>query len=116
MKSYLRTVRISPKKANLVADMVRNKDAVKAMDYLAFLPKKAARPLRQAIGSAVANATNNFKQDKDKLYIKSIIIGHGATYHRFRPVSRGRAHPIRKKTTHISIELGLRAPESKPLK
>ena len=105
MKAHLRSIRISPKKVNLVAGLVRRKSVLSALDYLQFLPKGAARPLRQVILSALSNAVNNFKQDKKKLVIKSITVSSGATLHRFRPVSRGRAHPIRKRSSHISVEL-----------
>lgn len=107
MKSHSSTVRISAKKVNLVAALVRRKSVNEALSFLSYLPKKAATPLRKAINSAASNAVHNFKQDKDKLVVKSIFVNEGPTLHRFRPVSRGRSHPIRKRTTHISVELGV---------
>lgn len=105
MKAILSTTRISPQKANLVAALVRNKKAQEAVNILRFTPKKAAPILRKLIQSAIANAENNFKQNKEDLQIKSIVVTQGPMYKRRNPVSRGRAHPILKKTSHIRIEL-----------
>lgn len=105
MKAVLSTIRISPEKANLVAALVRNKKALEAVDILRFTPKKAAPVLKKLIQSAIANAENNFKQNKEDLQIKSIVVTQGQMYKRRNPVSRGRAHPILKKTSHIKIEL-----------
>ena len=105
MKAILRRIRISSKKANLVAALVRNKKALEAVDILKFTPKKAARPLRKLIESALANAENNLKQNKDELYIKEIIVTEGPTYKRGVPISKGRTHPILKRTSHITVKL-----------
>lgn len=105
MKAILRQVRISPKKANLVAELVRRKPATEAVDILKFTPKKAAPILKKLIESAIANAENNLKQKKENLYIKEIIVNEGPTYKRRIPVSRGRAHPLLKRTSHIIVEL-----------
>lgn len=113
MKASLKSVRISPKKVNLVADMVRGKGAAWAIDFLSFTPKRSAKPLMETIKSAVANAQQNFKQQKKDLYIKSIVINEGPTIKRFRPVSRGRSHPLRKRTTRIHVEVAVRAPTEK---
>lgn len=105
MKAILRQVRISPKKVNLVAALVRKKGATEAMEMLKFVPKKSAPVLRKLIGSAVANAQENFKQDKASLVIKEIIVTEGTTYKRRMPVSRGRSYPILKRTSHISVKV-----------
>ncbi len=105
MKAILRQVRISPKKINLVASLVRRKGAKEAMEMLKFVPKKGAPILRKLIGSAVANAAANFKQDKESLVIKEIIVTEGTTYKRRMPVSRGRSYPILKRTSHISVKV-----------
>lgn len=105
MKAILSTTRISPQKANLVAALVRNKKAIEAVNILRFTPKKAALILRKLIQSAIANAENNFKQNKEDLRIKSIVVTQGPMYKRRNPVSRGRAHPILKKTSHVRVEL-----------
>ncbi len=115
MKSIISNIRISPKKLNLVAEMVRRKSVVEADSMLRFITKKAAEIVRKALASAVANAENNFKQDKETLYIDEIIVGKGPTLKRFNPVSRGRAHPILKRMSVITTKLGVKGeePESK---
>lgn len=115
MKSIISNIRISPKKLNLVAEMVRRKSVVEADSILRFTTKKAAEIVRKALASAVANAENNFKQDKETLYIDEIIVGKGPTLKRFNPVSRGRAHPILKRMSIITTKLGVKGeePESK---
>lgn len=112
MKAIRRSLRISPKKVNLVADLVRGKPAQQAIDFLNFTPKKSAKPLMEAIKSAVANAEQNFKQNRKDLYISKIIVNEGARLKRFRQVSRGRAHPILKKTSHITVEVAVRVKEA----
>lgn len=105
MKSVTSNIRISPKKLNLVAEMVRRKSVNQADSLLRFTTKKAAEIVRKALASAVANAENNFKQDKENLFIEEIIVGKGPTLKRFNPVSRGRAHPILKRMAMITIKV-----------
>lgn len=109
MKAIRRNIRISPKKVNLVADLVRMKSAQYALDFLSFVPKKSAKPLFETIRSAVANAEQNFKQQRKDLYIKQIVVNSGSTLKRSRPVSRGRTHPIMKRTAQIMVELGVKS-------
>ena len=115
MKAIAKHVRISPKKANLVAGLVRRKNAVEALDILKFTPKKGAQVLYKVLHSAIANAENNFKQKKDSLLVQEIVVTEGRTLKRSVPVSRGRMHPIKKRTSHISVTVGLegeiKAPE-----
>lgn len=106
MKAILRQISITPKKANLIAELVRNKNAMDAITILKFTPKKAAKILKKLIASAMANATNNLKQDQESLFVKEIIVTKGPVYKRGVPVSRGRVHPILKRTSHITVKLG----------
>lgn len=115
MKAILRNIRISPKKVNLTASFVRGKMVETALDFLKFTPKKSAKPLMQTIRSATANAEQNFKQQRKNLYVNKIVINEGTTLKRHRPVSRGRAHPILKRTSHIIVELGVKT-EKAPVK
>lgn len=108
MKAIRRHLRMSSKKVNLVADMVRGKNVETAINFLHFTPKKGAKPLMEAIKSAVSNAVANFKQQKQDLYISKIVINEGARFKRHMPVSRGRAHPIIKKTCHIYVEVAVK--------
>lgn len=103
MKALLKNTRISPKKANLVAGLVRNVSVEDALNQLRFTPKKAAKLLYKAIDSAAANAENNLKQNRSNLYIKEIVVTKGPTYKRSVPVSRGRQHPIMKRTAQIRV-------------
>lgn len=107
MKAILRYLRISPKKVNLVADLVRGKPVEEAMNFLRFAPKRSAKPLLETLHSAVANAEQNFKQQTKDLYVSKIIVNEGTTLKRARPVSRGRSHPIRKHTSHITVEVAV---------
>ncbi len=111
MKAIARNIRISPKKANLVAGLVRKKKAQEALDILKFTPKKGAKILYKVLHSAMANAENNFKQKKDSLVIKEIVVNEGPTFKRSVPVSRGRVHPILKRNSHITVTLGLEEKE-----
>ena len=74
MKATLRNIRISPKKMNVVAELVRNMPAKKAEILLSFTPKKGAKILEKVIASAIANATNNFKQNVDELVLKEVKV------------------------------------------
>lgn len=116
MKAILRNIGISPKKANLVAGMVRGKNVEKALTELKFTPKKAAGILYKVISSAAANATNNFKQNKSKLYIKEIIVNKGIVYKRSQPVSKGRAHPILMRRSNITVVVDVNANIGAPSK
>ena len=116
MKAALRKIRISPKKANLVAGIVRGKKVSEALSLLKFMPKKGADIVYKVVHSAAYNAKNNFKQKIDDLYITKLLVTKGPTYKRSLPISRGRMHPIRKRTSHITVEVGAKvasAPKAK---
>jgi large subunit ribosomal protein L22 len=109
----LRFARVSPQKARLVADLVRGRDVAEALDILAFLPKKTAPMIKILIESATANAEHaagraSSELDIDALYVKSIQVGQGSMMRRFRPRAQGRATPIQKKTSHITVVLDVR--------
>ncbi len=109
----LRFARISPQKARLVADVVRSMNVGKAIETLKFLPKKSAPLVRALIESALANAEheasrNNESLDIDTLVVKSITVDQGPSLRRFRPRAQGRATPVEKKTSHITVVLGER--------
>lgn len=111
MIAILKQTRLAPKKANLVASLVRNMKVDEAINILKFTRKKGAPLIKKLIESAAANAENNFKQNKEELYIKEITVNEGPTYKRRILISRGRAHPILKRTSHIKIELEAKAPK-----
>ena len=102
-KAVLRYARISPRKVNIVNDLIRNKDVATARGILMNTPKAASDLLIKLLDSAVANAENNFGLDTDKLYIAEIYANAGPTLKRIRPRAQGRAFRIRKRTSHITI-------------
>lgn len=106
MKAYVHQTRISPRKVHLVAGMIKNKPVNEAKALLQFLPKRAAPILRKLLLSAIANAENNFQQKASDLVVTKVHIGKGATLKRFMPVSRGRAYPILKRTSNVTLEVG----------
>lgn len=105
MKSHLRRVRVSHKKANIVAGLIRDKKVTEALDILKFTPKKSAKIIYKVLQSAASNAVNNDGRNIDDLVIKSILVNKGPFFKRFLPSARGRALPISKPTAHISVEL-----------
>ena len=108
MKAIGRTLGITSKKLNLIADLVRKQDATMATNILKFTPKKGAKILYKLVRSAIANAENNLKQEAATLYIKEIIVTEGPTLKRSLPVSRGRSHPILKRKAHATVILGVK--------
>ena len=105
MKAHLRRTRISPKKANVVAGLIRGKSAQEALDILKFTPKKAAQLLYKTLKSAVANAENNDNAKPESLKVKTVLVNKGPFYKRYLPSARGRALPLNKPTSNITIEL-----------
>lgn len=108
IKAKLNYLRIAPRKVRIVADLVRGMDVKEAEIQLKFTPKRITEPLLKLLKSGIANAKNNFNVEKDVLYIKELNINEGAPFKRWRPVSRGRAFPIMKRTSHINLVLGVR--------
>jgi len=105
IKIYATTkyVRMSAQKVRLVADMVRNTNAMYASEMLNFVSKKAALPVRKTIDSAIANAVNNFNLDKKALKVVEIRVDEAPTFKRGRAVSKGRYHQILKRNCHIIV-------------
>ena len=89
-KAYLRYVRISPRKVQIVCDLIRNRDVDTAMAILLNTPKSAAEPLAKLLKSAVANAENNFNMEHDRLYVSEVYATSGPILKRMRPASKGR--------------------------
>ncbi|MEA3355412.1 MAG: 50S ribosomal protein L22 [Patescibacteria group bacterium] len=111
IKAESKFIRTSPRKIRLVADLVRNMSLTEAVNTLTYLRKRAAKPLLKTIKQAIANAVNNLNLNKDSLEIQSIEVNEGATYKRWNPVSRGRAHSIFKRTSHIKVILKSNKPK-----
>ena len=105
-KAILRTARISPQKARLVADQVRGLPVARAADLLEFSDKKAAALIRKVLWSAMSNAENNLGADIDELKITSIMVDEGPVLKRFMARAKGRGTRILKRTSHISVVVG----------
>ena len=105
VKAVTRYVRIAPRKARLVTDLIKGKPVEEALTILRFVPKKAARLVDKTLRSAVANAEQNPNIDVDTLYIKRIFVDGGPTMKRWRPRAMGRATQIIKRTSHITVIL-----------
>ncbi len=98
-----RHLRIAPRKARLVVDLIRGKTVGEALMILDFVPKKAARLVTKTLRSVIANAESTQRVDVDRLYVRRATVDGGATLKRFLPRAHGRATPLRKRTSHITI-------------
>lgn len=108
-KAIARHVRISPQKARLVVDLIRGKGVEEALGVLDFTPKKGAKIVAKTLRSVVANAENNKNLNVDTLYVKRVEVGAGPTLKRFLPRAHGRATPLHKRSSHITIVLDEKA-------
>ena len=102
-KAYLRHARISPRKVQIVLDLIRNKPVEEATAILALTPKAAAEPLAKLVKSAAANAENNHGMDPEKLYVAETYATPGPIIKRFMPRAQGRAYRINKRTSHVTV-------------
>lgn len=103
--AIVKNVRVSPFKARLVVEKIKRMQPSHAVKVLDFVPRKAAKPIKKVVMSAIANARNNNGLDENSLKFKEIQVGHGIIFKRYRPVSRGRAHHILKRTSTIRVVL-----------
>jgi large subunit ribosomal protein L22 len=106
VKAKLKHIKMSPRKVRLVSDVVRGLKTDKAMNQLKFAGKRAALPILKLVKSAIANAEHNFELDPNNLFIKEIMVDDAVTLKRWMPRAHGRATPIRKRASHISLILG----------
>ena len=97
-----RFARISPRKARLITGLIRGRDVQDALNILKFTPNRAAGMISKVLTSAVANA-NEAEANVEGLYVLTATVGEGPTMKRFHPKDRGRAHPIMKRTSHITV-------------
>jgi large subunit ribosomal protein L22 len=102
-KAMVRGLRTSPRKLNLVAQMIRGKDAATALTELAFSKRRIARDVRKALQAAIANAENNHQLDVDRLYVAEASVGKSLVMKRFKPRARGRAGRIIKPFSRLTI-------------
>lgn len=105
VQALTKNVRISPLKLRALARGLVGMPAKHAMQTLTWIPRKSARLMVKTLKSAIANAENNFNLPVDQLMICEVVVDSCATIKRYQPVSRGSAHPIRKRTSRLKIVL-----------
>lgn len=105
---HLSDLNIAPRKVRVVIDQIRNKPVAEALNILAFTVKLGALPMKKLLDSAIANARNNFEADVDALYVKAVFVDQARMLKRFTPRAQGRATKILKKSSHVTLELGVR--------
>jgi large subunit ribosomal protein L22 len=96
-------IRISPRKARLVVDMVRGKKVLDAIELMKFVPNRAATDVEKLLKSVAANAENNYDLDPEKLWIKANSADDAPQMRRFKPKSRGRVGRILRRSTHLTV-------------
>jgi len=111
VRAVAKDVRLSPRKARIVIDAIRGKDVNEALRIVRLSNKKAARPIRKTLESAIANAENNYDVDVDDLYVVKATVDMGRSLRRMRPRAYGRADIIRRPMSHITIVVGDRGSE-----
>lgn len=104
-KAIAKNIKISPRKVRLVADAIKSLTPDVALVKLAVVANRGAGPIEKVIKSAIANAVNNTKAVKENLVIKELYVTEGVTYKRFHFAARGRVHPYKKRTSHITVIL-----------
>lgn len=104
-KATLSNVRISPRKVQIVLDLIRNKPTDVALATLRLTPKAASPILEKLVKSAIANADNNHSMNKDSLYVAECYVTPGPILKRIMPRAQGRAYRILKRTSHITVVL-----------
>ncbi|MHA1113236.1 MAG: 50S ribosomal protein L22 [Alphaproteobacteria bacterium] len=102
-RAMARALRISPQKLNVVAGLIRGLDAEAALNELAFSKRRIAGDVRRVLESAIANAENNHQLDVDRLFVAEASVGKSIIMKRFRPRARGRAGPIRKPISRLTV-------------
>lgn len=105
-KAVAKYVRISPRKARLVVDLIRGKKVEEARAILKFTPKGSTEPVSKVLNSAIANAEHNLELSSDELFVTKVFVDQGPTLKRIMPRAQGRADRIRKRTSHITVFVG----------
>ncbi|SHK20517.1 50S ribosomal protein L22 [Desulforamulus aeronauticus] len=102
-RAIAKFIRVSPRKARMVVDLVRGKKLEEALAILRYTPNKAADVVTKVVKSAAANAEHNYEMDKDDLVISQIFVDQGPSLKRVMPRAMGRADIIKRKTSHITV-------------
>ena len=104
-KVYLKSIRVSPKKLNIIISPIRGLNVERALNYLSFSQKRISFQIKKALQSAIANAENNHQLDVDKLYVHEASVGKGMVMKRFKPRAKGRGVRILKPFSNLTIKL-----------
>ena len=104
-KASVKYVRVSPRKAKLVVDLVRGRQVEDALNILSVTPKASAKIIEKLLRSAIANASQYSNVDLDALFVDTIYVNEGPTLKRFRARAMGRVGRIRRRTSHITVTL-----------
>lgn len=104
-RATARFVRVTPRKARLVADLIRGKNTDEALSVLRFTPKGAAKVMEKVLKSAISNAEQRDDVNTDNLYVSKATVDGGPTLKRYRPAPMGRAVMVQRRTSHVTIEL-----------
>lgn len=110
-QAITRNIRVSPRKLNLVAGLIRNKPASQAVATLTFSKRRIAQEVKKTLESAIANAENNHQLDVDQLVVKTAEVGKSIVMRRFHARGRGRSARVEKFFSHLKIVVAERAPE-----
>ena len=113
-QAILRNVRVSPRKLNLVAGLIRNRSAQDAVATLTFSKRRIAQDVKKLLESAIANAENNHQLDVDRLVVTRAEVGKSVVMRRFQARGRGRAARVEKWFSHLKIVVAERAQETAP--
>ncbi|MHB0869688.1 MAG: 50S ribosomal protein L22 [Chloroflexota bacterium] len=103
VRAIARHIRMSPRKVRLVGNAIKGKSVREAMAALLLIPNKAGDPIAKAVKSAAANAENNYNLSTDDLFVAQVVADPGRSLKRFRARARGRAAPIIKRSSHITV-------------
>ena len=104
-KVYLKSIKVSPKKLNIIISPIRGLNVEKALNYLSFSQKRISYQIKKALQSAIANAENNHQLDVDKLYVHEASVGKGLVLKRFKPRAKGRGVRVLKHFSNLTIKL-----------
>jgi large subunit ribosomal protein L22 len=112
-KALARFIRVPPRKARAVVDLVRGRRVGEAITLLKFTPRSAARLVEKVLKSAIANAEQQELGDVDELWVARAYVNQGPTMKRIQPAPMGRAHPIKKRTSHITVVVSARTTDKR---
>jgi len=108
VKATAKGVRMSPFKLRRVMNLVRGMQGLDALDHLRYMPHKAARIIEKVIHSALSNAENNHMFDVEDLYVVEAYVDGGSMMKRIQPRAQGRAYQILKRSSHVTVAVGLK--------